>query len=185
MPLLELLPDGIGDFSEWVAVPSGSPAGNVLDLQGPDGDATYIRSTGNIDAAVLSLFTFQRRPRLAMPIRSVAWVGVKPWAKRQSVGAQFLAGTIKSGAVRADFPSVQVTAPVYVALDWPVTGWRAFTDPATGNGWTVDAALAAQAGIVDTTPNTTHEMRVTKLVKQVWVEFASRGHAAVRYDTRL
>ena len=187
MPLLELLPDGIGDAHEWLALPSGTAPAAVLDLNGPDGDASYIRSTGNPDdptAGVLSLFTFQRAPQLPRPILSVSYITIRPWARRAGAGAQFLAGVIKSGAAQLVFPSVQVTSPAYAALEPSTTGWLSFTDPATGKSWTVAAALAAQVGVFDSTPNAAHEMRVTKITKQVWVEWDSRG-AAVRYESGL
>lgn len=187
MPLLELLPDSIGG-AEWNAFPVGPSFRPVMDLNGPDGDATYIASTGNLDnpaEGVTTLIGFQKAPALPHPVFSVAWVGVKAWLKRATIGAIPVRGVVMSGEARVDLPTVSVTSLTYQPTDAIAAGWRQFTDPETGKDWTWPAALAAEVGLWDTKPDTIHEVRCTTMRKLVWVEYASRGGAAVRYDTAM
>ena len=183
MPQLILIPDGPGDVFDWASAPGGIGWKAVQDYFGPDGDTTFASSGGGGRILVTA-----HAPGDIRPVASVAWVGVQAVARLRPVPPPTdlvaVAPTIRSGGidyVGAPFELISSFQTIDPADD---ESWRTFTDPGTGQRWTMQSALDAQFGLVDESVDTEegHSIRCTMLRKLIWVEWVVGGGNAVRGD---
>jgi len=171
VPLETLLPVADGDVMQWVANPVGAGYSAVVDFDVADEDASYLE--GQADGQV---FTVKAQTGyFTHPVRRVGYVAVFARVRRRVVGGGFgsFAARVHSGAGIFQGPT-QVVTTAFVDYDGSVLdGWLCETDPATGQPWTVDAAIQAQVGLVRVAANA--GMRCTKIRKLMMVVYGQAG----------
>lgn len=179
MPVFPLYPVADGSLTQWVVSPPGMPSYQaVMDLYGPDDLSTYIDSPA---AGAIHLVKTESKPNVPV-VRSVGFVAVflRVRVGTHSTGAAF-SSRIRSAGIDLNGPTVNPPADnTFHDYDGSqIVGWAAERDPATGQYWTLAAALAAEIGIVDQGEPVVLSLFCTSMKKMLGVDLAI-GAGAVR-----
>lgn len=174
MEVLSDLPVANGSVMQW----GGTGFVALIDPAGPDEDATQINSSnvGNIGRVLC------QKPVKWDQVAAVSWVGLLARVRRVPIGG--IGGAIAPQVHRAGstFEAAgMVVTSAYADYDArSLLSWQCEHDPATGDFWTLDNALAAEVGLRDTSTDD-HLLRWTLARKLIAVQWKHGGNA-VRYS---
>jgi hypothetical protein len=131
-----LVPDGVGSSAQWSPSQAGTPNWQLVDDAVPDGDTSYVATSGSGNRDLYTMQDIGIRPEVIHAV--MLWVE----ARRDDGITRRVSGSIRSGGTVFDNAYQPTLGASYV--NYPFV-WG--TDPATGAAWTFDGINSLEAGV--------------------------------------
>lgn len=167
MEVLSGVPIAAGSIFDWIGTPVGQTWEAVLAPGGiSDNDASFIGSSASGKIAIVRC----ERPAHVERIAELHWVSVLLRVRRTAIGGPqgVIAPRVYSGASYFQGESVSLGTAYQDLDEQALPSWLCDKDPATGAAWTIEAALAAEVGVIDLTGGA-HTIRCTTITRHIGV----------------
>lgn len=131
-----IFPDGVGYITDWVGVPSGGDNYEKVDETDPDGDTTFVATSG---VGYMDSYDFGSLVSLS---GSVYGLQVNAWARKDDVGSRTL-----NVITRPTSTTYSGEAPASLGNTYSYSVFHFPYNPATSTYWTIAEINAAEFGI--------------------------------------